>query len=126
MCLLLKAVLIIYKPKQQLQNCLYKHPETDLEIVGNNMQVVLDPFPNELVTDYICSTYNSFPTHKVAVEVLPLYICCTKGYKNQRYILGKELGLYSQAIALILPKRASPSQIGLLTDNLINKLYIIL
>ncbi len=63
--------------------------------MGDDIQVVLNPFPDELVTDRVSSTRYAFPTRTVVVEILLLYICCVKGYKDRRRILREEAGLCS-------------------------------
>jgi hypothetical protein len=69
------------------------------------------PDPRRLTPYVVVSLRHLRKARKVSVKVMPLYIGSTKGYEDQRHVLGEESGLSIEVTSLISPKGTCSGQI---------------
>jgi hypothetical protein len=72
---------VVCNAKRRTDDVLKERPETDIEVVGHDMGVVLDIRPHNLLTGPIVARKIVGKLRKVPLEVVPLHVGAAKGDK---------------------------------------------
>jgi hypothetical protein len=91
--------------------------EPEQEVMGNQVWVILNLIPHELVSYSIIRRLDVREDWEVLMEVLPLYISRAEGHKDRRGV-GRETASESlKAVTLVPPERPRSGQLRALTDD---------
>jgi hypothetical protein len=72
---------------------LFKEPEPNIQVVGNNMWVVLNHIPDEFAPSTIILYGHSGISWEVSMQILPLHISRTECHKYRRHTGRQKAGL---------------------------------
>ena len=97
---------------------LQEGPETDIQIVCNNMRVVLDirphdPLPGRIVTRNVLGE-----PWEVPLQVVPLHVRAAKSDEDRRRGLREEPRVRLEVGPMVPPEQASARDDGPIADNL--------
>ena len=107
--LLFITPLVILKAKMWLKDYVHKGPETDIQVLGNNMWAALNVFLDNLALNRLVYSKELIVTGQLAIEIMPLEISTAKGNKYKQHLRYKESSLSLKSLALVLLKEASSS-----------------
>ena len=74
----------------------------DIEVVGYDMQVILDIRPDDLLVGLVITCQGVCEPGEVLLEVVLLYICIAKGHEYRCYRLGQEVGIGLETTGIVL------------------------
>jgi hypothetical protein len=72
---------------------LFEEPEADIQVVGDDMWVVLNPIPDEVAPSTIILYSHGRISWEVSMQVLPLHISRTECHKYRRHTGRQKAGL---------------------------------
>lgn len=102
---------VVLKAKMWLKNYVHEGPETDIQVLGNDMWAALNVFPDNLAPNRLVCSEELIATGQLAMEIMLLEISAAKGDKYRRHLRCKESSLGLESLALVLPKGASSGQV---------------
>jgi hypothetical protein len=70
---------VVRNTKRRAEDVLKECPESDIEVVGHDMGVVLDIRPHDLLAGLVVARKIVCKPWKVPLEVVPLHICTATG-----------------------------------------------